>query len=209
MIRRALMALAALFILAFPVLADEATETVVTLSTVQGDIVVRFFPDSAPEHVKNFIFHSREGNYTGTYFHRVIPGFMIQGGDFLTKDDIPGNDGTGGYSYRGPGTKLPAEFNERKHLRGILSMARSRDKDSAGSQFFIMHAAAKHLDGQYTVFGEVIDGIEVVDKIANAKCGARNRPLENQTILSVTVSEWTTESVEAAKAAMWEEDGQK
>ena len=210
MIRRTMVALAALIILALPALADETTETVVTLSTVQGDIVLRFFPDSAPEHVKNFIFHSREGNYTGTYFHRVIPGFMIQGGDFLTKDEIPTNDGTGGYSYKGPGTKLPAEFNDRKHERGILSMARSRDKDSAGSQFFIMHARAKHLDGQYTVFGEVIDGIEVVDKIVNVKATRpANRPVEKQTVVSVTVSDWTTESVEAAKAAMWEEDEQK
>jgi peptidyl-prolyl cis-trans isomerase B (cyclophilin B) len=182
--------------------AKEGTETVVTLKTNRGDIVLRFFPQSAPEHVKNFIAHSKSGLYTGTLFHRVIPGFMIQGGDPNSKDSDPANDGMGGYSYKGEGTSLPAEFNERKHTRGILSMARSREPDSAGSQFFIMHADAPFLDGKYSVFGETIDGIKVVDAIANSPRNSKDRPNEDQKILSVLVEEWPTAKVEATKAAM-------
>lgn len=139
---------------------------VAVLETTSGTIVIEFFPDIAPEHVKNFKEHVKAGRYVGTYFHRVIPGFMIQGGDFNTKDDDPSNDGTGGWSYKGPGTFLKAEFSDRPHKRAIVSMARSARPDSAGSQFFIMHADYPSLDGQYSVFGRVISGMETVDKIA-------------------------------------------
>ena len=176
-------------------------ETIVTLKTVQGDIQVRFFPESAPEHVKNFIEHSKSGYYTGCTFHRVIPGFMIQGGDPNTKPGAGGMPGTGGYSYKGEGSKLPAEFNERKHVRGILSMARSMDPDSAGSQFFIMHADSTHLDGQYTVFGEAIGGLNVVDKIAGAEKDAGDMPSEDQRIEEVLVEEWDKKQIEAVKQA--------
>ena len=183
-----------------------AGETVVTLKTTQGDIVLRFFPEDAPEHVKNFIEHSKSGYYTGTIFHRVIPGFMIQGGDPNSKDDDPSNDGMGGYSYKGPGTSLDAEFNERPHERGTLSMARSQSPNSAGSQFFICHGAPSFLDGKYTVFGETIDGIEVVDAIVNQKRNKGDRPDVNQVILEVTVAEWTAKKVEETKKKMMEED---
>jgi peptidyl-prolyl cis-trans isomerase B (cyclophilin B) len=214
MIRR-ILALAALLCLclALPALADgdEAnTETVVTLKTTAGDILLRFFPDSAPEHVKNFIWHA-ENTYPGCLFHRVIPGFMVQGGDPNSKNDDPYDDGRGGASYLGEGKMLPAEFNARKHHRGILSMARSRHPDSAGSQFFLMHGTAPHLDGKYTVFGEVIDGIEVVDAIVNAPKQTKDRrlkdrPLEDRKILEATIEQWPSDKVEAAKKAMWEAD---
>ncbi|MCP4547907.1 MAG: peptidylprolyl isomerase [bacterium] len=183
-------------------MAGDETETVVTLQTNRGDIVLRFFPDVAPEHVKNFIAHSESGLYKGCLFHRVIPGFMIQGGDPNSKDNDPSNDGMGGYSYKGEGTELKAEFNKRKHLRGTLSMARSQSPNSAGSQFFIMHAAAPFLDGKYSIFGEAIDGIEVVDKIVNSPRNKSDRPDKEQKILNVLVEEWTTEKIEATKAEM-------
>ncbi|MBC8367215.1 peptidylprolyl isomerase [bacterium] len=177
--------------------ASAETETVVVLKTVQGDIYLRFFPELAPEHVKNFIFHAKEGNYTDTYFHRVIPGMMIQGGDFNSKDDNPANDGMGGWSYKGPGTHLPAEFSDRKHVRGILSMARGGDPNSAGSQFFIMHAPYPSLNGKYTVFGEVIKGLDVVDKIVTTDRDRRNnRPDENQAVTEVEVLEWSKRKVD-------------
>ncbi|MCB9514181.1 MAG: peptidylprolyl isomerase [Candidatus Latescibacteria bacterium] len=183
-------------------------ETVVTLKTNRGDIALRFFPGTAPEHVKNFIWHA-ENTYPGCTFHRVIPGFMIQGGDPNTKPGAKGIPGTGGHSYKGPGTSLPAEFNDRHHTRGILSMARSRDPDSAGSQFFIMHGDAPFLDGKYTVFGETIDGIEVVDAIVNTPRNDRDRPNEDQKILEVKIEDWPTSKVEETKAAMWAADGDK
>ena len=151
-----------------------------------GEIRLRFFPDKAPGHVDNFKKLTRQGFYDGTTFHRVIPRFMIQGGDPQSKDDNPDNDGQGG-----PGYTIPAEFNDVPHGRGILSMARSSDPDSAGSQFFIMVADspswARTLDSNYTVFGEVISGMEVVDKIAAVPRNRRDRPLENVVIESVTL----------------------
>ena len=182
--------------------AGKSCERVVILTTTQGDIALRFFPVLAPEHVKNFIAHSASGYYTGTTFHRVIPGFMIQGGDPNSKDEDPANDGMGGDSYLGEGSSLPAEFNDRAHVRGILSMARAQDPDSAGSQFFICHGDAPFLNNKYTVFGETIDGIEVVDLIVNVDRDKRDRPLENQTILSVKVAEWSSEMVDCLKAEM-------
>ena len=180
---------------------EPATEQVVVLSVAQGDIVLRFFPETAPEHVKNFLWHAAH-TYPGCTFHRVIPGFMIQGGDPNSKDDDPANDGMGGDSYLGEGTTLPPEFSARRHRRGILSMARATDPASAGSQFFIMHGEAPQLDGQYSVFGEVIDGIEVVDAIANVVRDDRDRPVENQTILAARVEDWPTAKVEAVKEEM-------
>ncbi len=186
---------------------SQATETVVILKTTQGDIAVRFFPDIAPEHVKNFVEHSKSGLYAGTLFHRVIPGFMIQGGDPNSKDDDPNNDGMGGYSYMGPGTNLIAEFSDTPHKRGILSMARSpQGPDTAGSQFFIMHQDYPSLDGQYSVFGEVVDGIEVVDAIANTPRNRRDRPNTDQRINEVEVVQWPVSKVEKSKADMWAED---
>ncbi len=176
-----------------------ATETIVTLKTVQGDIVLRFFPDTAPEHVKNFIWHA-ENTYPGCTFHRVIPGFMIQGGDPNTKPGATGQPGMGGWSYKGKGEGLEAEFNDRKHVRGILSMARASDPNSAGSQFFIMHADAPFLDGQYSVFGEVVTGLNVVDKIVNSDRDGADMPLEDQRIEEVLVEEWDPEKIEATKS---------
>ena len=126
------------------------------LTTNRGEILVEFWPDVAPKHVRNFLDLSQTGFYNGTTFHRVMPGFMIQGGD---------PDGTG--SGRGP-RMLKAEFNQKKHVRGVLSMARSTSPDSASSQFFVMHADSPHLDGQYSAFGKVVSGMAVVDLIANA-----------------------------------------
>ncbi|MBN2170886.1 MAG: peptidylprolyl isomerase [Candidatus Krumholzibacteriota bacterium] len=178
----------------------------VALHTTQGDILLRFFPADAPEHVANFLAHCRSGYYEGCTFHRVIPDFMIQSGDPNSKDDDPANDGRGGYSYKGPGTTLKAEFNDRRHLRGTLSMARTNHPDTAGSQFFICQTKRPGLDRLYTVFGEVIDGIEVVDAIISVERDARDRPLEDQVIEEVCVEQWPTAKVDSTLAAMKEED---
>ncbi len=124
--------------------------------TITGTIVAEFYPDKAPNHVRNFKYLANSKFYDGTVFHRVIKGFMIQGGD-------PAGTGMGG-----PGWTVDAEFNDRKHEAGTLSMARTSDPNSAGSQFFICHVATPHLDNQYTVFGKTIKGMELVDQIANA-----------------------------------------
>ncbi len=147
------------------------SEEVVVLNTEKGTMVVSFFEDKAPKHAESFKKLAQKGFYDGTKFHRVIKGFMIQGGDPLTKDDSQQNRwGTGG-----PGYTIDAEFNDGKHVKGILSMARSSDPNSAGSQFFICHGRAPHLDGQYTAFGKLVDGLDVLDKIANAPVKARGR----------------------------------
>ncbi|MFQ5515099.1 MAG: peptidylprolyl isomerase [Myxococcota bacterium] len=151
-----------------------------------GEIRIRFFADVAPRHVENFKKLAREGFYDGTTFHRVIPGFMIQGGDPNSKDDDPANDGFGG-----PGYTIPAEFNDIPHRRGIVSMARSRDPDSAGSQFFIMQQDSPNwvsvLDHRYTVFGEVVSGLDVVDAIAEVPRDPRDRPLSNVVIQAIRI----------------------
>jgi peptidyl-prolyl cis-trans isomerase B (cyclophilin B) len=148
----------------------------VILRTVRGDITVKFWPDVAPNHVRNFLDLSYTGFYKGTTFHRVIPGFMIQGGD-------PTGTGTGS----GP-RQLQSEFQaQKKHLRGVLSMARSSDPNSASCQFFIMHAAAPSLDNQYSAFGEVVTGMDAVDKIVNTPRGGNDKPKEPQTILEALV----------------------
>lgn len=145
------------------------------IKTKFGDMEIRFFSDKAPKHVENFITLAKSGFYNGTLFHRVIPGFMIQGGDPNTKDPNRKSEyGTGGP----PGVRLKAEFNDTPHKRGIVSMARSNNPDSAGSQFFIVVKDSPFLDHQYTVFGEVIKGMEVADKIVNAPRGANDLPNE-------------------------------
>ncbi|MFQ5480740.1 MAG: peptidylprolyl isomerase [Thermodesulfobacteriota bacterium] len=143
------------------------------IETGYGEIELKFFADSAPGHVKNFTDLAREGFYDGTIFHRVIPGFMIQGGDPNTKGTNKASYGMGG-----PDHQVKAEFNDRSHKRGILSMARSQDPDSAGSQFFIVVKDSPFLDNQYTVFGEVTSGIDVADKIVNLPRDGRDLPDE-------------------------------
>jgi len=148
-------------------------DTKAIIQTRLGDIAINFFPEVAPNHVNNFIELAEKGFYDGTIFHRVIPGFMIQGGDPNSKDQDRNRHGMGG-----PGYSVKAEFNDKSHKRGILSMARSAHPDSAGSQFFICVSDAPHLDGQYTVFGEVTSGIDTVDKIVSQQRDKRDNPLE-------------------------------
>jgi peptidyl-prolyl cis-trans isomerase B (cyclophilin B) len=147
------------------------------ITTSYGEMTVAFWPDVAPKTVENFKKLARESFYDGTAFHRIIKGFMIQGGCPNTKAGATGAPGTGG-----PGWKVKAEFNAKPHVRGVLSMARSADPDSAGSQFFICHDDARFLDRQYTAFGEVIKGLDVLDRIANVPCAAsgneRSKPIE-------------------------------
>ena len=146
-----------------------------TITTKFGKIVVKFFPDLAPIHVKNFITLAEAGFYNGTTFHRVIPGFMIQGGDPNTKDQKASRSahGTGG-----PGYTIKAEFNDTSHARGVVSMARAQDPDSAGSQFFVCVADARFLDRQYSAFGRVVRGMDVADKIVGAARDSRDNPHE-------------------------------
>ncbi len=148
-------------------------ETKAVIETKFGNIDLRFFPDVAPNHVHNFIELAKKGFYDGTIFHRVIPGFMIQGGDPNTKNPDRSKHGMGGPAYT-----IKAEFNEKPHKRGTLSMARAANPDSAGSQFFICVADAFFLDRQYTVFGEVASGMDVADKIVNQPRDKRDNPLE-------------------------------
>ena len=147
-------------------------DKVAVIDTNYGQIVFKFLPDKAPNTVKNFISLANKHFYDGTKFHRVIPGFMIQGGDPLSKESDRSKYGTGG-----PGYAIRAEFNSTKHERGIVSMARSSDPDSAGSQFFIMVAAAPSLDGQYSAFGKVVSGMDVVDKIVNLERDDHDDPV--------------------------------
>jgi peptidyl-prolyl cis-trans isomerase B (cyclophilin B) len=165
---------------------DEKTRATIAVKSKGhhlGEIVLRFFPDVAPGHVNNFVKLSKEGFYNGTTFHRVIPGFMIQGGDPNSKNSDRSSHGTGG-----PGYTIKAEFNSKPHKRGVVSMARANDPDSAGSQFFICVADANFLDWQYTVFGEVVSGMEVADKVVNMKRDARDNPLE-RVEMTVTIGE--------------------
>lgn len=143
------------------------------IETTYGEMEIEFFPEKAPGHVENFLKLASEGFYDGTIFHRVIPGFMIQGGDPNTKGPDVYTYGTGG-----PGYTIKAEFNDIPHRRGIVSMARTQDPDSAGSQFFIVLEDAPHLDGQYTVFGRVVRGMETADRIAALETDARDMPRE-------------------------------
>lgn len=158
-----------------------ATETGI-IETTMGNIEIEFFEDKAPGHVKNFKDLAQKGFYNGTTFHRVIPGFMIQGGDPNTKGEDRSNHGMGS-----PGYTIKAEFNDTPHDRGILSMARAQDPDSAGSQFFIVVKDSHFLDGQYTVFGKVKSGLDVADKIVNAARDSRDNPKERIEMKSVTI----------------------
>lgn len=152
---------------------EKLKNTKAVIETKYGNIEIKFFPEAAPNHVKNFTKLAKEGFYDGTIFHRIIPGFMIQGGDPNTK----GNDKSI-YGRGGPGYSVKAEFNKTSHKRGILSMARAMDPNSAGSQFFIVVADSTFLDGQYTVFGEVVKGMDVADKIVNLPRNANDLPDE-------------------------------
>jgi len=154
--------------------AEAAKGPKAIIKTKFGDMDIVFFPEKAPKHVENFIALAKSGFYNGTIFHRVIPGFMIQGGDPNTKDlNKPDTYGQGG-----PSQRLKAEFNDIPHRRGILSMARTNDPNSAGSQFFIVVKDSNFLDGQYTVFGEVVKGMEVADKIVSLPKNSRDLPTE-------------------------------
>jgi peptidyl-prolyl cis-trans isomerase B (cyclophilin B) len=149
------------------------SETTAIIETKFGNIELKFFPDVAPNHVNNFIELAKKGFYDGTLFHRVIPNFMIQGGDPNTKDADRSKHGMGG-----PGHTVKAEFNNKLHKRGTLSMARSAHPDSAGSQFFICVADAPFLNQKYTAFGEVISGMEVADKIVSQPRDKSDNPNE-------------------------------
>lgn len=152
-----------------------------------GNIVIRLFPEAAPKHVANFTKLAGRGDYDGTTFHRVIPGFMIQGGDMNSKDNDRSNDGFGSHP---DGITIPAEFTDISHTRGILSMARSSQPNSAGCQFFICVANVPHLNGQYSVFGEVIEGMDVVDKIVAAKRDNKNNPLKKMMMKKVAIKSY-------------------
>lgn len=149
------------------------SETTAVIETKFGNIELKFFPDVAPNHVNNFIELAKKGFYDGTIFHRVIPGFMIQGGDPNSKNPDKSSHGTGG-----PGHTVKAEFNDKPHKRGTLSMARSGHPDSAGSQFFICVGDARFLDKQYSVFGEAVSGLDVVDKIVSQPKDSKDNPNE-------------------------------
>ena len=147
------------------------SETKAVIETKFGNIELKFFPEAAPGHVSNFLELAKKGFYDGTTFHRVIPGFMIQGGDPNTKSPDRSKHGLGG-----PGYTIKAEFSEKPHKRGILSMARAQDPNSAGSQFFICVGNASFLDGKYSVFGEVTSGMEVVDQIVSQPRDKKDNP---------------------------------
>lgn len=162
---------------------QKMAETKAVIETKFGNMEIRFFPEVAPNHVNNFIELAKKGFYDGTTFHRVIPGFMIQGGDPNSKSPDRSRHGMGG-----PGHTVKAEFNDKPHKRGILSMARSANPDSAGSQFFICVADAPFLNKQYTVFGEVVSGMETADKIVNAPRDPKDNPLE-RIEMKITITE--------------------
>jgi peptidyl-prolyl cis-trans isomerase B (cyclophilin B) len=167
---------------------------IVTIKMQNGDMIkAELYPDIAPNTVNNFISLVKKGFYNGVIFHRVIPGFMIQGGD-------PKGTGIGG-----PGYSIKGEFtsngfkNDLKHTRGVLSMARTMDPNSAGSQFFIMVEEAPHLDGQYASFGKVIEGMETVDKIVNSKTDYSDKPYEDQVMENVAVDTFGVDYPEPEK----------
>ena len=154
------------------------------IETNFGNITIKLLPETAQETVRNFITLTKSKFYDGTLFHRVIPGFMIQGGDPNTKESDKSVWGQGG-----PGYNLKAEFSSRSHLRGIVSMARASDPDSAGSQFFIVTSDSTFLDKQYTVFAEVTEGLEIADKIVNLARDNNDCPLEEAKMLRITTSD--------------------
>jgi peptidyl-prolyl cis-trans isomerase B (cyclophilin B) len=161
---------------------------VAVIKTSEGEMVAEFWPDVAPNTVENFKKLARSGFYDGTAFHRIVKGFMIQGGDPLTKD--PAKESR--YGTGDPGYKIKAEFNDRSHERGVLSMARSSDPDSAGSQFFICLANVSRLDHQYTTFGKIIKGDDVLGKVGDTEVtmsgsGERSKPTKRVTVESIKI----------------------
>jgi peptidyl-prolyl cis-trans isomerase B (cyclophilin B) len=165
-----------------------ASNEVAVIKTSEGDMVVQFWTDAAPNTVENFKKLARSGFYDGTIFHRVVKGFMIQGGDPNSKD--PGKESS--YGQGGPGYKIKAEFNDRSHERGVISMARSSDPDSAGSQFFICLVSVSRLDHQYTTFGKLIKGDEVLGKIGDtpvtrSSSGENSKPTKRVVIESIKI----------------------
>lgn len=176
---RVLGVMAIVSLLLVPALSAEEPKTEqqaphVILKTKFGEMEIVLFPDLAPKHVESFLKLAKSGFYNGTIFHRILPGFMIQGGDPLTKDPANRNK----YGTGGPGYTVPAEFSKVVHEKGILSAARTQDPNSAGSQFFIMVDKAPHLDGQYTVFGEVVKGVEVAETIVSQPRDLKDNPVE-------------------------------
>lgn len=169
-------------------MASPKSGEVAVIKTAAGEMVIEFWPDVAPKTVENFKKLAREGYYDGTAFHRIVKGFMIQGGDPLTKDATQERSwGTGG-----PGYQIKAEFNDRSHTRGVISMARSQNPDSAGSQFFICLADAKFLDRQYTAFGTLIKGDDVLGKLGETPTtssggGERSKPVARVGVESVRI----------------------
>jgi peptidyl-prolyl cis-trans isomerase B (cyclophilin B) len=164
-------------------MSTPASNEVAIIKTTEGEMVLEFWPDVAPGHVDNFKTLAKKGFYDGTCFHRVIKGFMIQGGDPLTKDAAKESSwGTGGPEHR-----VKAEFNDRPHVRGVLSMARSQDPNSAGSQFFICHEDSRFLDRQYTAFGKLIKGDDVLEKIATTATRPQDRPIKRMGVESIRI----------------------
>ena len=166
---------------------EEAKKTdvkeVAVIKTTEGEMVLEFWPDVAPKHVENFKALAKKGFYDGTCFHRVIKGFMIQGGDPNTKDESKKSS----WGMGGPGYSVKAEFNDKPHVRGVLSMARSADPNSAGSQFFICHGDPRFLDKQYTAFGKLIKGDDVLEKIATTPTEPGDRPVKRVNIESIKI----------------------
>ena len=163
--------------------AKPATKEVAVIKTSEGEMVLELYPDVAPNHVENFKKLAKKGFYDGTAFHRVIKGFMIQGGDPNTKDESKKSE----WGQGGPGYTIKAEFNKKPHVRGTLSMARTPDPDSAGCQFFICHGAPSFLNGQYTVFGQLIKGDDVLEKIATTATEPGDRPVKRMNIESIKI----------------------
>ena len=160
---------------------EGAGDMIAVVKTNMGTFSFEFYPDDAPQTVASFIKLAKDGFYDGLIFHRIIGGFMIQGGD-------PTGTGTGG-----PGYTLKAEFNKHNHVLGTVAMARSASPDSAGSQFYICLAPTPHLDGEYTVFGQVVDGMDVVKAIGKVQTGSQDRPLEDVIMENVTIEEKSSE----------------
>ena len=166
-----------------PAMTTPANTEVAVIKTTEGEMVVEFWADAAPKTIENFKTLAKKGFYDGTCFHRVIKGFMIQGGDPLTKDPSKEDAwGTGG-----PGYQIKAEFNDHSHVRGVISMARSNNPDSAGSQFFICHGAPTFLDHQYTTFGKLIKGDDVLEKIGTTPTHPQDRPDKRMGIISISI----------------------
>ncbi len=166
---------------------ETSSNEVAVISTDYGDMTVSFWSDVAPKTVENFKKLAKDGFYDGTAFHRIIKGFMIQGGCPNTKEGARGMPGTGD-----PGYKLDAEFNEKSHVRGVLSMARAADPNSAGCQFFVCHGDAKFLDRQYTAFGQITGGDDVLEQIANVPTkagggGEQSTPIDRVGVKSITI----------------------